>query len=239
MNFEIHESFLWGLLVCFLLSFALGIERQIRRRFLGLRTMILVSVGSYLFVSFSFLLSSSYQTDASRIAAQVVAGIGFLGAGVIIKDSKNSKVRGLTTAATLWCDASIGVLCAGGFLLEAIVASSVVLFANVILRYINSFVNGIVEERTILETYSVIFNINNDKVELLKEYVIGFINKCDYLETDSYEVSKGKFQLDVITRKSDLLKLDKFINKVVSEYNISNYEFKKISESKLENSEEM
>ena len=118
------NNFLLGLLTCFLLSFLLGIERQYRRRFLGLRTMILVSVGSYLFVSFSFLLVG-YQADASRIAAQVVAGIGFLGAGVIIKDDKNSKVRGLTTAATLWCDASIGVLCAGGFLREATVASLV------------------------------------------------------------------------------------------------------------------
>ena len=149
------RSFLLGLLICFLLSFLLGIERQYRRRFLGLRTMILVSVGSYLFVSFSFLLTG-YQADASRIAAQVVAGIGFLGAGVIIKDDKNSKVRGLTTAATLWCDASIGVLCAGGFIKEAIVASLVVLFANVILRYINIFINSKVEEKTIMETFLVV-----------------------------------------------------------------------------------
>ena len=146
------RSFLLGLLICFLLSFLLGIERQYRRRFLGLRTMILVSVGSYLFVSFSFLLSG-YQTDASRIAAQVVAGIGFLGAGVIIKDDKNSKVRGLTTAATLWCDSSIGVLCAGGFIKEAIVASFVVLFANIILRHINKFINGRVEQKNILEKF--------------------------------------------------------------------------------------
>ena len=197
------NSFLLGLLICFLLSFLLGIERQYRRRFLGLRTMILVSVGSYLFVSFSFLLTG-YQADASRIAAQVVAGIGFLGAGVIIKDNKNSKVRGLTTAATLWCDASIGVLCAGGFWKEAIVASLVVLFANVILRHINSF-----------------------------------INKSEYIGTESYVVEKGKIMLEIIVRKVDVLKLDKFINKVVTDFSISNYEIKKISESKLEDTEEL
>ena len=122
-----NNSFYLGLIICFLLSFSLGVERQYRRRFIGLRTMILVSVGSYLFVSFSFLLTD-YQIDVTRVAAQVVAGIGFLGAGVIIKDSKNSKVRGLTTAATLWCDASIGILCAGGFIMEAIAASAIVLF---------------------------------------------------------------------------------------------------------------
>jgi putative Mg2+ transporter-C (MgtC) family protein len=234
------RSFLLGLLICFLLSFLLGIERQFRRRFLGLRTMILVSVGSYLFVSFTFLLTGNgYTTDAGRVAAQVVAGIGFLGAGVIIKDNKNSKVRGLTTAATLWCDSSIGVLCAGGFIKEAIVASLVVLFSNVILRYINVFVNSKVEEKSILETFSVVFNAGVNNVDKVRENVIALITKIDYLETDCYEVDKGKLKIEIMVRKSDLLKLDKFIHKVVADYNISNYEFKKISESKIEDNEEL
>lgn len=232
------RSFLLGLLICFSLSFLLGIERQYRRRFLGLRTMILVSVGSYLFVSFSFLLTG-YQADATRIAAQVVAGIGFLGAGVIIKDNKTSKVTGLTTAATLWCDSSIGVLCAGGFIKEAIVAALVVLFANVILRYINVFVNSKVDEKKIMESFSVVFNVGVDTVDKVREYVVNFIGKVDYIDTESYEVDNGKLKIEVIVRKSDLLKLDKFIHKVVADYKISNYEFKKISESKLEDSDEL
>ena len=232
------RSFLLGLLICFLLSFLLGIERQYRRRFLGLRTMILVCVGSYLFVSFSFLLSG-YQTDASRIAAQVVAGIGFLGAGVIIKDDKNSKVRGLTTAATLWCDSSIGVLCAGGFIKEAIVASLVVLFSNIILRHINVLINSKVEEKTIIETFSVSFNAGIDNVDKVREFVVNFIDKCDYIDTESYEVDKGKLRIDVVVRKSDLLKLDRFIHKVVGDFKINNYEFKKVAESKLEDNDEL
>ena len=232
------RQFLLGLLICFFLSFLLGIERQYRRRFLGLRTMILVSVGSYLFVSFSFLLTG-YQADASRIAAQVVAGIGFLGAGVIIKDNQNSKVRGLTTAATLWCDASIGVLCAGGFIKEAIVASLVVLFANVILRYVNIFVNSKVENKNILDTFSIVFNGNTDKIDKTREYVMNFVNKVDYIDVESYEVDKGRMTLDIVIRKSDILKLDRFINKVVKDFNISNYEIKKVSESKLSDTEEI
>lgn len=234
----IFNDFLLRLLTCFLLSFLLGIERQYRRRFLGLRTMILVSVGSFLFVSFSFLLVG-YQADASRIAAQVVAGIGFLGAGVIIKDNKNSKVRGLTTAATLWCDASIGVLCAGGFLQEAIVASLVVLFANVILRYINSFVNSRVEQKNILENFSIVLDVGINKIDKVREYVITFIDKSDYIDTESYVVEKGKMVLEVIVRKADILKMDKFIHKVVTDFSISNYEIKKVSESKLEDNEEL
>ena len=232
------KRFLFGLLICFLLSFLLGIERQYRRRFLGLRTMILVSVGAYLFVSFSFLLTG-YQSDASRIAAQVVAGIGFLGAGVIIKDDKNSKVKGLTTAATLWCDASIGVLCAGGFIKEAIVASFVVLFANVILRYINLFINSKVEEKSILDTFSIVFNGNADKINDIRTYVVNFSNKVDYIDIESYEVDKNRMTLNVMVRKSDVLKLDKLINKVIIDFNINNYEIKKISESKLEDVEEL
>ena len=232
------RQFLLGLLICFLLSFLLGIERQYRRRFLGLRTMILVSVGSYLFVSFSFLLTG-YQTDASRIAAQVVAGIGFLGAGVIIKDNQNNKVRGLTTAATLWCDASIGVLCAGGFIKEAIVASFVVLFANVILRYVNTFINSKAEEKSILDAFSIVFNGGIEKIDKVREYAIGFINKVDYIDVDSYEVNKGKMILNVMVRKSDIIKLDKFINKIVKDFEINSYEIKKISESKLEDTEEL
>ena len=232
------RQFLLGLLICFLLSFLLGIERQYRRRFLGLRTMILVSVGSYLFVSFSFLLTG-YQTDASRIAAQVVAGIGFLGAGVIIKDNQNNKVRGLTTAATLWCDASIGMLCAGGFIREAIVASLIVLFANIILRHVNVFINSKVEEKSILETFVIVFNGSIDKIDNARQYAVNFINKVDYIDIESYEVDKGKMCLTLVVRKSDIIRLDRLINKIVSEFNINNYEIKKISESKLEDNEEL
>ena len=231
------KNFFLGLLICFLLSFLLGIERQYRRRFIGLRTMILVSVGSYLFVSFSFLLSGDYQVDVTRIAAQVVAGIGFLGAGVIIKDSKNNKVRGLTTAATLWCDASIGILCAGGFIKEAIVASLVVLFANIILRYINSLVNNKVEGRNILEKFAVELNI--DKNNDVLGYMTTFVDKVDYLDVENYSVNDNLLNINVLVRKSDVLKFDKFINKVVTEHKINNYTVKKISESRLDDSDEL
>ena len=149
-----YNKFLLGIIICFLLSFCLGLERQVRRRFIGLRTMILVAIGSYIFVSFSFLVTN-YQIDVTRIAAQVVAGIGFLGAGVIIKDSEKGKIRGLTTAATLWCDAGIGILCAGGFIKEAIIASLLVLFSNIILRHINKIVHNKTEGMNINESFLI------------------------------------------------------------------------------------
>ena len=143
-----YEEFLYYLFICFLLSFLIGVERQYRKRIIGLRTTILVSIGAFLFVSFSFTIGA---TDISRIASQVVAGIGFLGAGVILKDGK--KIRGLTTAATLWCNAAIGVLCAGGAIKEAIVGTFVILFSNIVLRYVNRLIVAINIRSIIINYY--------------------------------------------------------------------------------------
>ena len=177
-----YSEFTFGLLVCFFLSFILGIERQYRRRSLGLRTMILIAIGSYLFVSFSFMLSG-YDIDATRIASQVVAGIGFFGAGVILKDNEKNKVRGLTTAATMWCDAAIGVLCAGGFIKEAIVAALFVLFANIVLRYINHFINDKTKNKSIINFISDLDEIDFDFVvkkneeNKFNDFIIEIISK--------------------------------------------------------------
>ncbi|NHQ93617.1 MgtC/SapB family protein [Janthinobacterium lividum] len=116
----------------------IGAERQLRQRMAGLRTNALVSVGASLFVMVSVL-----EGDASghmRIAAQVVSGIGFLGAGVIMREGMT--VRGLNTAATLWCSAAIGILCGLGFALEAAIGTLFVLIANLVLRHLAQRINA-------------------------------------------------------------------------------------------------
>ena len=115
----------------------------------------------------------------------------------------------------------------------------VVLFSNIILRHINVLINSKVEEKTIIETFSVSFNAGIDNVDKVREFVVNFIDKCDYIDTESYEVDKGKLRIDVVVRKSDLLKLDRFIHKVVGDFKINNYEFKKVAESKLEDNDEL
>ena len=111
-----YLSFLFKITVCFGLGILIGLERQYRRKIAGVRTITLVSLGAFLFVSVSNLTSSN---DITRIAAQVVSGMGFLGAGVIIRDGTN--VKGLNTAATLWCSAAIGTLCALDLVVEALI----------------------------------------------------------------------------------------------------------------------
>src|ERR1022692_1799791 len=119
------------------LSAAIGFERQWRNRLAGLATNTLVALGAASFVIFAAL--SPEESSPTRVAAQVVSGIGFLGAGLIFREGLS--VRGLNTAATLWCSAAIGVIAGAGHPLYAAVATGFVVFVNLLLRPIVSFIN--------------------------------------------------------------------------------------------------
>ncbi|HEY8406735.1 MAG TPA: MgtC/SapB family protein [Gaiellaceae bacterium] len=100
---------------------AIGLERELRERQAGLRTHLVVCVGSALFTLVSAYAFTSPRVDPTRIAAQIVSGIGFLGAGAIIRQGLS--VRGLTTAATLWLVAAIGMASGAGYYDAAIIAT--------------------------------------------------------------------------------------------------------------------
>jgi putative Mg2+ transporter-C (MgtC) family protein len=125
-----YMDFALRLGLAFLLGVLIGFERQWRQKLAGLRTNCLVSMGAALFVMLAALIPG--DSSPSRVAAQVVSGIGFLGAGVIIRDGVN--VRGLNTAATLWCSAAVGTLCGQGFHVQAALGALVVVLANLVLR---------------------------------------------------------------------------------------------------------
>lgn len=112
------------------LGVAIGLERQIYRHMAGLQTNTLVAAGSALFVLLAEQMSANESVP--RVAAQIVSGIGFLGTGVILRDGLH--VRGLNTAATLWCTAAVGTLCGTGHLREAFAGTLIVLFINTVLR---------------------------------------------------------------------------------------------------------
>ena len=119
------------------LGAAIGVERQWRQRLAGLRTNTLVALGAAIFITYSRIVSD--DAGAARIAAQVVSGIGFLGAGVIFKEGLN--VRGLNTAATLWCSAAVGLIAGEGFALFGLLAAVLVIGANTPLRPIVRVIN--------------------------------------------------------------------------------------------------
>jgi putative Mg2+ transporter-C (MgtC) family protein len=129
----------WQILLRLLLSVILagmiGIERQFQRRSAGLRTHILVSLGSCLIMLTSLYIFDIYNrmasVDPARIAAGVVTGIGFLGAGAIMRD--NTGIKGLTTAASLWVVAGIGLAIGCGFYIGAVGATALTLIVLFIL----------------------------------------------------------------------------------------------------------
>jgi putative Mg2+ transporter-C (MgtC) family protein len=126
-----------NLAVALCLSAVIGFERQWRNRLAGLRTNTLVALGAASFVIFEQLIPD--ESSPTRVAAQVVSGIGFLGAGLIFREGLS--VRGLNTAATLWCSAAIGVIAGAGYPLYAGIATGFVVFVNLLLRPIVSFIN--------------------------------------------------------------------------------------------------
>jgi putative Mg2+ transporter-C (MgtC) family protein len=124
----------------------IGVERELRNKPAGFRTNILICVGASIYMSVGLLISSTDNADPTRIAAQVVTGIGFLGAGCIIQSGNN--VRGLTSAATIWVVASIGIISGAGYPVLATIAANIVLMTLVLLRAVEKklFKSGIADE---------------------------------------------------------------------------------------------
>jgi putative Mg2+ transporter-C (MgtC) family protein len=111
------------LLVAVLIGGLLGAERELRRKSAGFRTNILIALGSAIFTIASMTLAGG--GDPTRITAQIVTGIGFLGAGTILRNREG--VQGLTTAATVWVNAALGVAAGGGQFRLAIIGGAIVL----------------------------------------------------------------------------------------------------------------
>jgi putative Mg2+ transporter-C (MgtC) family protein len=126
-----------SLLAAFVLGGLIGAERQYRQRGGGLRTHVLVSVGAATFVDIGMHLNGN--AGATQIIAYVVSGVGFLGAGVIMKQGNN--VRGLNTAATLWCSAAVGACAGADLAFEAILLTGFVLAGNTLLRPLVNAIN--------------------------------------------------------------------------------------------------
>lgn len=119
------------LLAAFAAGLLIGIEREWHGKPAGLRTNLLVAVGSALFVLLSINITIGTNDDPTRIIGQIVTGIGFLGAGIIFKEGLN--VHGLTTAATVWCASALGCTAAAGYYPEALIGSLVIVAINSLL----------------------------------------------------------------------------------------------------------
>jgi len=126
-----------SLLVAFVMGGLIGFERQWRQRTAGLRTNVLVAVGAAAFVDLGFRLAGA--DGASRVISYVVSGIGFLGAGVIMKEG--AQIRGINTAATLWASAAVGSFAGAGLPVESGLVTVFVLAGNTLLRPLVGYID--------------------------------------------------------------------------------------------------
>jgi len=124
-----------SIILAALLGAGIGLERELSGKAAGLRTNLLICLGASVFTIISREMAIGTEGPVTRIAAQVVTGVGFLGAGAIIQDRRG--VHGLTTAATIWLVASIGMACGGQFYKLAIVASLIAILALIGLGKLN------------------------------------------------------------------------------------------------------
>ncbi|HDZ76594.1 MAG TPA: MgtC/SapB family protein [Candidatus Omnitrophica bacterium] len=137
-----YDDMILKLLLAVIFGGLIGLEREIQKREAGLRTHILVCLGSTLIMLTSIYIFDIYKDvgnlDPSRIAAGVMTGIGFIGAGAIIKNKDS--VKGLTTAASIWIVASIGLAIGCGFIYAALITTVFVLIVLLVLRHIEKFI---------------------------------------------------------------------------------------------------
>jgi putative Mg2+ transporter-C (MgtC) family protein len=157
------------------LGAAVGLERQWRQRMAGTRTNALVAAGAAAFVMCGFLIDLD-PSAKGRIVSYVVSGVGFLGAGVIFKD--NANVRGLNTAATIWCSAAIGALCALGSINLALIVAAAVLFTNVALRPLAYRLRPVLPEATPAETrYEILLACRLSVVAHIRALLLSTISR--------------------------------------------------------------
>lgn len=174
------------LFIALLLGAIIGVERQWRQRMAGLRTNTLVSLGAAIFISLAVRIGG----DATgRVASYIVSGIGFLGAGVIMKDGMN--VRGLNTAATLWCSAAIGSFSGMGYIPEAAIGTGFILMAHLILRPLGNKLSALPIDKAAKVQLCYVFTIRS-KQEIenqVRMLLMQFMNDSNLLTLRSLKSS--------------------------------------------------
>ena len=204
------------LILAAILGAVIGIEREIKNRAAGFRTHIIVSVGACLIMLIGIdgigKFSSDTARDTARIAGQVISGIGFLGAGTILQ--KKNAVTGLTTAATLWLSAAIGLAVGIGYYEGAIIATVICLVTLISLNKISDLIN-----KKTTKSYSMIFDTYNFNQDSFYEFTSKEgveIRKLDIVD----EEMDDKSMIEVTFSFNKNYDIDGFFKKLRSEYNL-------------------
>ncbi len=182
---------IFRLLAAGLLGGIIGLEREFRAKEAGVRTHFIVALGSALFMIISEFAFEGKQHDAARVAAQVVSGIGFIGAGVII--FQRNVIRGVTTAAGLWVAAAIGLACGDGMYSVAIAATILTVSCLEMMHFVNLHYNEKVVDLTLVPEKPYDLPSLPDKL------------KKQRVNVESYSITGGKIHLTLRLRQRDYL----------------------------------
>jgi putative Mg2+ transporter-C (MgtC) family protein len=167
------NSFIFNLGMATILSIIIGLERELKKKPLGLKTCLVIGIVSCLLTSVSIEASEKFAEayirpmDPLRLAAQIVSGIGFLGAGVILRRS-NDMISGLTTAALVWGAGGIGIACGAGFWFEASVATMLLFVSVEIIPFIIKFIGPKSLREKELKV-KIIVNAGDKMTDILKD----------------------------------------------------------------------
>jgi putative Mg2+ transporter-C (MgtC) family protein len=202
-----------SLLGAFVLGTIIGAERQYRQRSGGLRTNVLVAVGAAAFVDIGMHLNGN--TGATQIIAYVVSGVGFLGAGVIMKEGKN--VWGLNTAATLWCSAAVGACAGADLAVEAIALTAFVLAGNTLLRpLVNAINRAPISAETTEAQYEVRVTADVDHLENTREALEARLKAANYpireIEIEDREAGTMELVATLASTDADPAELDGIVS---------------------------
>lgn len=132
---QITITFVFKIVLAAVAGLIIGLEREFKGKEAGLKTNTLVAVGAAAYIIMSLEFLGEDYADITRVLSQVVTGIGFLGAGVIMK--KEDTIVGLTTAATIWCSAAVGSMAGMGMYIELAIFTLLVLLVNIIFSFVN------------------------------------------------------------------------------------------------------
>lgn len=186
-----------SLVVAFVLGTLIGAERQYRLRTAGLRTNVLVAVGASAFVDLAMHLAGA--DGAVRVIAYVVSGIGFLGAGVIMKEGTN--VRGLNTAATLWSSAAVGCCAGADLAAQAVALTMFVLAGNTLLRPLVNAINRTpLDEQSSEVDYDVKVTVDAGAMADLRDMLIEKLEKANYPVGDVEVVDRSNGAVEIVAR---------------------------------------
>jgi len=200
-------TFQWGdmldtfvsLSSAFVLGTLIGAERQYRQRTAGLRTNALIAVGAAAFVDLAMNINGN--SGATQVLAYVVSGVGFLGAGVILKDGTN--VRGLNTAATVWCSAAVGGCAGADRVAQAIVLTGFVLAVNTFLRPLVNFIERIpIDTQSTEATYQVRVTSTQDERDDVRDLLVEKLDAAAYPVRDIEAVERGEEEVELIATLS-------------------------------------